>query len=136
MLFAGFVGFYGGVRTSGTGGLSSSPKTTDSGANNVALFERYKAQLAAAEIESSQVTGSALNKVDAYHRAPSFMDPSAGRVFTIRGGDGVYRTLTQVEHNVNGQNGIAEWIVNENGIITHQRFILGGKITGSPNQQP
>lgn len=78
-------------------------------------------------------------KTDATHLAPRFVKDLAadGQVFTIRGGDGVQRTLIQVldsGNGVNGQAGIYEWIIDENGVVTHQRFIPGGSITGFPNQ--
>ena len=54
--------------------------------------------------------------------------------FTIKGGDGIYRSLYQLNGSLRGQTGIFEWIVEQNGILTHRVFIPNGKITGIPNQ--
>ena len=76
---------------------------------------------------------------DPLHGATSWVvdDPAAPR-FTIRGGNSVRRTLYQLPGEVNGKSGVFEWIVVDNPagdpLITHQRFIPGGQVTGSPNQ--
>lgn len=58
--------------------------------------------------------------------------------FTIRGGDGIYRSLYQIQGQKlikgNMVDGIFEWIVESGGNVTHRTFISGGKITGLPNQ--
>ncbi len=108
------------------------------GANSALQAERLKASLSAQELVGAPRVGSAL-KSDPLHRAGSFVvDDVAqgGRVFPLRGGDGVQRTLTQVEGAVNGRRGVFEWIVDPAGAVTHQRFIPGGRITGLPNQVP
>ena len=102
-------------------------------ASDARLFELYKAELAAQEIEGAQAVGSAL-KSDPFHRAASFAvgDISAGgRVFTIGGRTGS-ANLTQVLGELNGTAGRFEWIVDAQGNLTHQMFVRGGGITGIP----
>lgn len=79
--------------------------------------------------------GSAL-KTDPMHLAPRFVKDLAadGQSFTIRGADGIQRNLVQTLGEVNGEAGIFEWIVDNNGVLMHQRFIPGGSVTGFPNQ--
>jgi hypothetical protein len=81
--------------------------------------------------------GSGL-KGDVFHRSASWVvDNPAARRFRITGGDGVARDLYQLPGQVNGKQGIFEWIVDRSGakpVITHQRFIPGGSMTGGPNQ--
>lgn len=117
--------------------------------HNAANFERFKAQLAQEEILTSTPVGSALKgsgrfsprtfgqKLDVDHRAAAFLQDSAsqGRHFTVTGGDGVSRNLTQVPASVNGRSGIVEFLVGPKG-LEHQRFIPGGRITGTVNQTP
>ncbi|MFM6350337.1 MAG: hypothetical protein ACKPFK_35130 [Dolichospermum sp.] len=57
-----------------------------------------------------------------------------GQNFSVRGGDGVTRTLTQIEGSVNGQAGRFEYLVGKNGNLTHQRFVPNGTINGIPNK--
>jgi len=109
-----------------------------SSARSALQAERLKASLSAQELAAARRVGNGL-KSDPLHRAGSFVVDDvaqSGRVFPLRGGDGVQRTLTQVEGTVNGRKGVFEWIVDPIGNVTHQRFIPGGRITGFPNQVP
>jgi hypothetical protein len=91
----------------------------------------------ASAMSQMERVGSGL-KDDAYHRLASWVvDNPAARKFSIRGGDGVPRDLYQLPGEVNGKPGVFEWMVDRSGsepVITHQRFILGGRVTGMPNQ--
>ena len=91
--------------------------------------------MAADELAGAPSVGSAL-KSDPMHLAPGFVKDLAaeGQHFTIRGYDGVQRNLVQTLGEVNGEGGVFEWIVDNNGVLTHQRFIPGGSVTGFPNQ--
>ena len=79
--------------------------------------------------------GSALKR-DAYHNAPSWVDPNGiavnGQEFSITGGDGVIRTLVQSPATVNSIAGRVEWLINSDGTIGHQLFVEGGSINGVP----
>jgi hypothetical protein len=109
----------------------------ETGAESLIQFERLKASYAADEIANARPVGSALRE-DIQHQGAFWAQPFAenGKVFTIRGGDNKLYTLTQVEGEFNGQKGVYEWIVNQAGELTHQRFILDGVITGFANQVP
>ena len=78
-------------------------------------------------------------KDDPSHRAASWVvDDPAARAFAFTGGDGIQRTLYQLPGELNGK-GVFEWIIDNSGehpVITHQRFILGGEVTGYPHQRP
>lgn len=77
-----------------------------------------------------------LEKDDVYHRSASYLSSdqlAQGSVFSIVGGDGINYTLLQVEGGVNGKDGIFEYIINAAGEVTHQRFKVGGVISGTPN---
>ena len=84
-------------------------------------------------------TGSAL-KSDAQHAFNDIIDNYAGDAtkFTLKGGDGVYRSLYQLEGSLNGKKGIFEWIIDPDPAkgVTHRRFIENVGITGKPNARP
>ncbi|MES2462005.1 MAG: RHS repeat-associated core domain-containing protein [Armatimonadota bacterium] len=87
---------------------------------------------------SAEPKGSAL-KDDTFHRASTFMRGEAaenGQHFPWRNGDGTDVTLTQIPGGLNDKTGIYEYIVDSNGDLTHQIFIPGGIVSGSPNQKP
>ena len=91
---------------------------------------------AADKVSNGDRVGSAL-KDDPYHQGASYLSKeqlSKGQTFSITGGDGVQRTLLQVEGGLNGSTGIFEYIIDSNGNITYQLFIKDGVITGFPNQ--
>jgi hypothetical protein len=95
------------------------------------------AQQAEELVRRAPATGSGLQD-DPYHRAPSFVvDDIAqrGTVFELVGGDGRRRVLVQMPGEVNDRTGVFEWIVGPEG-VTHQRFIPGGVVNGTPNQRP
>src|SRR5713101_4395792 len=77
----------------------------------------------AKEFLNAERMGNALNKADAAHRAASFLtqeELQAGKTFLFKGGDGVERTLLQVEGPaLNGQSGIYEYILDPSGKVTH-----------------
>lgn len=87
-------------------------------------------------VVNAERVGSAL-KNDANHNFPSIIDNYAnkGHHSIITGGDGVKRSLYQIEGSLNGKSGIFEWII-EGAKCTHRRFIENGRITGKPNQNP
>jgi hypothetical protein len=88
---------------------------------------------AAELLRASQPTGSALQR-DANHLAGSWVVDDvaqSGSVFDLIGGDGVSRTLIQMPGEVNGVAGRFEWIL-EGQDLTHQFFVRGGTINGTP----
>jgi hypothetical protein len=101
-------------------------------ASDARLFQAYRAELAAQEIEGANAVGSAL-KADPYHRSASFVTDMAreGKVFSIGNRTGTVN-LTQVLGEMNGSAGRFEWIVDGSGNLTHQMFVRGGGITGVP----
>jgi hypothetical protein len=73
--------------------------------------------------------------VDVNHSAPIYEQGSIaenGRMFSTRGADGKWRNLTQMPGNVNGADGIFEYIVDEKGQLVHQEFRPDKAVTGIP----
>jgi RHS repeat-associated protein len=131
-LFAGTViagGSLGGGEALAEEGLEA---TAQGVASDAKLFQAYRAELAAQEIQGADAVGSAL-KTDAYHRSASFVRDMAsdGQVFSLANRTGTVN-LTQVLGEMNGAAGRFEWIVDGSGNLTHQMFVQGGRITGIP----
>jgi hypothetical protein len=81
--------------------------------------------------------GTALTKTDYYHIIGSFIGPQdlpGAQESVITGSDMVQRTLVQVPYTtVEGTAGRLEWIVEQDGTISHQWFVAGGSMNGLPN---
>ena len=91
----------------------------------------------AKQVLEAERVGSGL-KDDASHRAASYVSAEqlqAGKEFDLVGGDKVQRRLIQTEGSMDGQAGVFEYILEPQGTVSHQRFIKGGTITGTPNQK-
>ncbi|EKD5156675.1 VENN motif pre-toxin domain-containing protein [Enterobacter cloacae] len=104
--------------------------------NATSLETALKASVVDKILNADRV-GSGL-KPDPTHRGASYLSREQlmdGEVFTIKGGDGIERKLLQAEGSFNDKKGIFEYIYDDKGHITHQRFIEGGSITGAPNQK-
>lgn len=107
------------------------------------VVQRFKGGSTSIEINNPILdnvrTGSAL-KGDSLHAFNDIIDNYAGDAtkFSLVGGDGVERSLYQIEGSLNGKQGIFEWIVDSDPTkrVTHRRFIEGVGITGRPNARP
>ncbi len=91
------------------------------------------------DVIKNKRTGSALKR-DPNHALNDIIDNYAGKAdkFSIKGADGVKRSLYQIKVEMNGKKGIVEWIVDPDPSkgVTHRRFIEGVEITGKPNARP
>jgi hypothetical protein len=83
-------------------------------------------------ISKADRVGSAL-QTNIYHRAGSYLTQEQlklGQTFPITGNDGATYTLLQLTGQVNGKDGIFEYIVNSAGQVTYQLFKAGATIDG------
>ncbi|MCP3660452.1 MAG: hypothetical protein GY830_09165 [Bacteroidetes bacterium] len=85
--------------------------------------------------KTSTAAYKSLNVKDTNHFFTNIVDNYASYAseYKIKGGDGIIRTLYQIEGSLRNKSGIFEWIVHD-GKMSHRRFIPKGKITGKPNQ--
>ncbi|WP_289092006.1 RHS repeat-associated core domain-containing protein [uncultured Bacteroides sp.] len=103
---------------------------------DIIQYEKLKSQYTADEIYNAERIGSSL-KDDPSHRAASYLSKEQlanGRTYSFTGGDNKSYTLLQTKGQLDGVDGIFEYITNDAGQVTHQRFIKGGIYTGFPNQ--
>ena len=121
-------------------GIDQKPKTTGNEggtySNDVIQYEKLKSQYAADEIYNAERVGSGL-KDDPTHRAASYLSKDQlanGRTYSFTGGDNKSYTLLQTKGQLDGVDGIFEYVTNDIGQVTYQRFIKGGNYTGFPNQ--
>ena len=136
-------GMIGAVAGGAMGGLAHGVGKIISGVGSeqfypedVIQYEKLKSQYAADEIYNADRIGSAL-KSDPSHRAASYLSKeqlASGRTYSFTGGDGKSYTLLQTRGQLDGADGIFEYITNDMGQVTHQRFIKNGIYTGTPNQ--
>ncbi len=108
-----------------------------SGADDIIQYEKLKSEYASEEVYNADRVGSAV-KDDPTHKAASYLSKeqlASGRTYSYRGGDGRIYKLLQTEGQLNGVDGIYEYIIDDMGQVTHQRFIQGGIYTGFPNQK-
>ncbi len=131
--------FVGEVRVYVHNGNKHIKELEDNGVSyseDIIQYEKLKSQYAADEIYNAKRTGSAL-KEDPSHRAASYLSKeqlASGRTTSFTGGDNRSYTLLQTKGQLDGADGIFEYITNDAGQVTHQRFIKGGIYTGFPNQ--
>jgi len=124
------------------GEIADGAKTVDKISDTVKAIDKV-ADTSKTVRKSKKINSSVLNskrigsatKADKHHSINEIIDNDAtkGKTFNIKGGDGKTRKLYQVEGNLNGKNGVFEWIYEKNKGVTHRRYIENGKITGKPN---
>lgn len=74
---------------------------------------------------------------DPTHRAASYLSKeqlASGRTYGFIGSDNESYTLLQTKAQLDGVDGIFEYVINDLGQVTHQRFVKGGIYTEFPNQ--
>lgn len=72
------------------------------------------------------------------HRVASFPSREqweAGSVFPLMGNDGVERKFLQTKGEANGKKCVFEYVIDSSDVVTHQRFIEGGTISGMPKKR-
>ncbi len=87
-------------------------------------------------IINAERKGSALEKIDQFHQAASFVSKEQlknGKVFVLDDARGTKSILLQTKGGLNGQDGIYEFILETDGKISHQRFKLSDEFDGKPN---
>jgi len=129
---------FGGVVFGGTSAVRSLPAL---GRGIAPLIRKLLAGGLPSPSEAAQLiinadrAGSGL-KTDVTHRSATFATSdiaSKGTVFRIIGDDGVPRILVQLPGELNNVSGRFEWVLDENGAVSHQRFVAGGTINGLVN---
>lgn len=109
-------------------GVSQKPSIT------LALSKEDIAKMRASQVGMGEITGArpidhAL-KPDITHRAAVFLQEEAeikGYMFWLKGYDGVMRRYIQVPF----EGGIADFIIDANGNLTHSMIRAGRKVTGN-----
>lgn len=94
------------------------------------------ATVAYKQLDPNSAAGiKSLDATDLNHYFSNIVDNNMANAakYTIKSGDGVYRSLYQVEGSLRGKSGIFEWIVEAGGNCTHRVFIPNAKISGIPN---
>ena len=106
--------------------------------NNSGLSLRQEVQTAVPDNQPAIYKESYLHKVSGGDGQHSWNSHTVeivvdnGQIFPITGGDGKGSILVQQLGKRYGVDGVFE-IIFRDGVITHQRFIPGGIITGTPN---
>ena len=89
--------------------------------------------VAAELIVKADRTGSAIQKGDTYHYAAAFLskeDLAKGSIYSLKEGK---QLLLQVSGELNGKSGVFEYILEDNGLVSHQTFKAGAIIDGITN---